>query len=140
MAVCQGKMNEINWFWVCLHKFMKAKSYFDNLLVVVIRNGCGLLGLQTLRSIVFQEPIDEMSWFFVCWYKFRKAKSYYNIYQLSMLKKRWGFRDHETLKSGVSHKWFDEVSTLIEWFLCTESYGYLLKLPKLAILGWHCLA
>ena len=32
------------------------------------------------------------------------------------------------------------MSTLTEWFLCTEKDGYQLKLPKLAILGWHCLA
>ena len=80
LAVCQRKMNEINWFLVCWYKFMKAKSYFNNFLVVVIRNGCGLLCLQTLKSALLQEPIDEVSWFFVYWYKFRKAKSYYNIY------------------------------------------------------------
>ena len=57
-----------------------------------------------------------------------------------MVKKGWGFRDLGTFKSDVSHKWFNEVSTLIERFLCTESDGYPLKLPKFAILGWHCLA
>ena len=72
---------------VCFYKFTKAKSYFNNILVVVMRNGCGLLGLQTLKYAVLQEPIDEMSWFFVCWYKFKKAKSYYNIYWLSMVKR-----------------------------------------------------
>ena len=57
-----------------------------------------------------------------------------------MVKKGWGFRDLGTFKSDVSHKWFNEVSTLIEIFLCTESDGYPLKLPKFAILGWHRLA
>ena len=57
-----------------------------------------------------------------------------------MVEKGWGFRDHGTLKLGVSHKWFDELSRLIEWYLYTESDGYPLKLPKFAILGWHCLA
>ena len=56
-----------------------------------------------------------------------------------MVKKGWGFRDHGTPNSGVSHKWFDELSRLAEWFLCTESDGYPLKLPIFAISGWHCL-
>ena len=81
LAVCQGKMNEINWFSVCWYKFMKAKSYFNNFLaVVVVKNVCGLLGLRTLKSAVLQGPINEMSWLFVCWYKVRKAKSYFNNY------------------------------------------------------------
>ena len=40
---------------------MKAKSYFKDFLVVVIRNVCGLLGVQTLKYALLQEPIDEMS-------------------------------------------------------------------------------
>ena len=42
--------------------------------MVVVKNGCGLLGLGTLKSAVLQGQIDEISWFFV--YKFRKAESY----------------------------------------------------------------
>ena len=74
MAVCQGEMSEINWFLVCLYNFSKAKSYFSNFLVVLFKNGRGLLGLGTLKSVISQEPIDEMSWFFACWYKYRKPK------------------------------------------------------------------
>ena len=41
---------------------MKAKSYFNNFLaVVVVKNVCGLLGLRTLKSAVLQGPINEMS-------------------------------------------------------------------------------
>ena len=40
---------------------MKAKSYFNNFFVVVIRNGYGFLGFETLKSAVLQEPIDEMN-------------------------------------------------------------------------------
>ena len=64
VAVCQGKMYEINSFLVCWYKFMKARSYFNHFLVVVVKNGCGLLGLGTLKSVLLQGPIDEMSWFF----------------------------------------------------------------------------
>ena len=40
---------------------MKAKSYFNNFLVVVFKNGCGFLGVGTLKSAVLQEPVDQMS-------------------------------------------------------------------------------
>ena len=80
LAVCQGKLNEINWFLVCWCKFMKAKNHVNNFVVVVVKNGWGLLGLWALKSAVLQGPINEMSWFFVCWYKFRKPKSYFNNY------------------------------------------------------------
>ena len=80
LAVCQGKLNEINWFLVCWYRFMKAKSHVNNFVVVVVKNGWGLLGLWALKSAVLQGPINEMSWFFVCWYKFRKPKSYFNNY------------------------------------------------------------
>ena len=40
---------------------MKAKSYFNNFLVVVVKNGFAHLGLGTLKSAVLQKPIDEMS-------------------------------------------------------------------------------
>ena len=40
---------------------MKAESYVNNFLVVVIRNGCGLLDLGMLKSAVSQEPTDKMN-------------------------------------------------------------------------------
>ena len=40
---------------------MKAKSYFNNFLVVLVKNGHGLLGPGTLKSAVLQRPVDEMS-------------------------------------------------------------------------------
>ena len=75
LGVCQGKINETNWFLVCWYEFMKVKSYFNSLWVVVVRNEGGLKDLGTPKSSVSQGPIDEMSWFFVRWYKFGKAKS-----------------------------------------------------------------
>ena len=41
--------------------------------MVVIKNGRGLLGLETLKSAVSQELIDELGWFYACWYKFMHA-------------------------------------------------------------------
>ena len=80
---------------------MKAKSYFSKFLVVVVKNGCGILGLGTLKFVLLQDQL--MKW----------GKSYSNNNLLGMVKKRWGFGDHETLKAGASQKWFDELTTLI---------------------------
>ena len=41
LAVYQEKMNDINWFFVCSYKFIKAKNYFNNFWVVV-KNGRGV--------------------------------------------------------------------------------------------------
>ena len=70
LAVCQGEMNEINWFLVRWYKFWNAKSYFK----IVLKNGPDLLGLGILKSVVSQEPNDEMDWFFACWYNLGKLK------------------------------------------------------------------
>ena len=81
------------------------------------KNGCGLLGLRTLKSAVSQEWIDELGWFFVCWYKLMKAKSYFNNHQVVVVKNGQGLKGCGALKQGISYKWFDELSRLIEWFL-----------------------
>ena len=41
----------------------KAKSYFNNFWMDVVKNGCDHLGHGTLNSVVSQELIDELSWF-----------------------------------------------------------------------------
>ena len=101
---------------------------------MLVRNGCGLLGLQTLKSTVSKEWIDEKSWLFSCWYKFRKAKSYFN-------KNEWGLIDHGTLESVVSQKWCDNLSILIEWFLHANSDGIIFDLMATPIYFvlylWH---
>ena len=91
--------------------------------MVVIKNGCGLLGLRTLKYAQSQEWISELGWFFACWYKFMKAKSYFNNYWVGVVKNEQGLKDRGTLKPGISHKWFDELSRLIEWFLHADSDG-----------------
>ena len=40
---------------------MKSKTHFNNFLVVVVKNGHGVLGLGNLKSAVSQGPIDEMN-------------------------------------------------------------------------------
>ena len=91
--------------------------------MVVIKNGCGLLGLQTPKAAVSQEWVNELGWFFACWYKFMKAKSYFNNYWMGVIKNGRGLKDRRILKPGISHKWFDELSRLIEWFLHAASDG-----------------
>ena len=61
LAVSQVGLNGINWFLVWWYKSKKAKSYFNNFCVVVVKTVCGLLGLETVKSDVSQEWIDEMS-------------------------------------------------------------------------------
>ena len=52
---------QIDWYFACWYKFRKAKNYFNNFWVVLVKNKCGLLGHVTLKP---QEWVDEMSWFF----------------------------------------------------------------------------
>ena len=44
----------MNWtdLYACWYKFGKAKNYFNKIWVVVVKNGCGLLGHGTLISTV----------------------------------------------------------------------------------------
>ena len=123
MAVSQKGINGINLILVCWQKFWKAKSYFNNFWMLVIKNGCGLLGLGALKSAVSQEWFDGLGWFFACWYKFMKAKSYFNNYWVGVVKNGWDLKDRGSLKPGISQKWFDELSRLIEWFLHANSDG-----------------
>ena len=103
LAAFQEGNNGIDWFLVCLCKFRKAKSYFNNYWVVIVKNEYGLLSVETLR-------------FFAWWYKFRKAKSYFNNCWVGMVKNERDLLDHGTLKLGVSHKWLDELISLTKWF------------------------
>ena len=94
--------------------------------MVVMKNGCRLLGVGTLKSAVSQEWTDELGWFFASWYKFMKAKSYFNNYWVGVVENGRGLKDRGNLKPGISYKWFDELSRLIEWFLHADSNGILL--------------
>ena len=43
LAVSQYKIDEIYWFFGCWYKFRKAKSYFNEFWVGMVKNGHGLL-------------------------------------------------------------------------------------------------
>ena len=74
LASSQEGNNGINWFWMSLYKFRKAKSNFRKFWVIVVKSGWELLGCETLESAISQDWKAEMSWFFACCCKFRKAK------------------------------------------------------------------
>ena len=58
LVVSQKRIKGINWFLVCYKNSGKPKVtliIFGNFWMVVIKNGCGLLGLGALKSVVSQE-------------------------------------------------------------------------------------
>ena len=65
-AVSQEWINEMGWFFACWYKFIKAKSYFNNYWVSVIKNG---QGLETLKPGISHKWFDELNrlieWFFM---------------------------------------------------------------------------
>ena len=54
----------MNWFFVCWCKFKNTKSYFNDFLVGLVKNGYGHLVHDTLKSA---EWAYGLSWFFACW-------------------------------------------------------------------------
>ena len=63
-TVSQELMDGMNWFFAYWCKFRKAKSYFTDFWVGVVRNGHAPLVRETQKSA---EWVYELSWFFTCW-------------------------------------------------------------------------
>ena len=72
--------------------------------MAVVKNGCGLLDQETLKSAVSQES-ELIKWadFFACWYKVRKTNVNVVIIGWAWSKMGIKFRSYGTLKSGASH-------------------------------------
>ena len=64
LAVSQERIDVMNWFFTCCCKFRKAKSYFNDFWVGLVRNEFSHLVHETLKSA---EWIYGLSWFFACW-------------------------------------------------------------------------
>ena len=64
MAASQEWIDGMNWCWC---KFRKAKSYFSDFWVGVVKNGLPHLVQETLKSAVFLEWVYKLSLFFACW-------------------------------------------------------------------------
>ena len=88
-------------------QFRKAKSYYNNHWVALVKDGWGLLSYGTQKSA------DESSWFCACWYKFRKDKNYLNSFWVVVVKNEYGLLGHGTLKSAVPQELFDELSRFV---------------------------
>ena len=87
-------------------------------LVIVVKNGRGLLDHETMKSAVSQEiELIKRADFFACWYKFRKANVNLIIIGWTWSKMGQTVRSYKTLKSSSSHIWFDQSRRLIQWFL-----------------------
>ena len=58
-VVSQEWFTRLICFFACWYNFMKIKNNFNNFWMVVVKNGCGLLGHGVLKSALSQEWIDE---------------------------------------------------------------------------------
>ena len=59
-AVSQEWIDELGWFFASWYKFRKAKSYFNNYWVGVVRDGQGLIDHGTLKPFVSHKWFDEL--------------------------------------------------------------------------------
>ena len=70
-AISQEWINKMSWVFACWDKFRKAKSYFNDYWVGMVKNGqdpidnMGLLNQAYLNW--FDELIRLMEWFLACW-------------------------------------------------------------------------
>ena len=55
------RINEMSWFCACWYKFKKAKSYFDNYWVYIVKNEWGLIDHGTLKSGASHKWFDKLS-------------------------------------------------------------------------------
>ena len=60
LTVSEKWTGKIKRFFSCWHKFRKAKSWFNDLWVGVVKNGYGFLVHETLKSAVSSEWIYEL--------------------------------------------------------------------------------
>ena len=58
--------DEKGWFFAYWCRFIKVKSYLENIGMGMVKNGCGYSGLKALKLDVSQEGINRVNWFLVC--------------------------------------------------------------------------
>ena len=59
LTVSPEHNDEKAWFWVCCYRLMQIKSWFKNIGVGLVKNGCGHAGLRTLKLAVSQKELME---------------------------------------------------------------------------------
>ena len=54
--------DSMNWtdFFACSYKFRKAKSYFNNYLVVMVKNGEGLIDHRTAKQVYLTNDLMNL--------------------------------------------------------------------------------
>ena len=60
-AVSQEWIDELGWFFACWYKFMKAKSYFNNYWMGVVKNGQSVKDRRILKPGISHKWFDELS-------------------------------------------------------------------------------
>ena len=60
-------------FFACWYKFIKIKSWFKNIGMSLVVNGCPHSGCRNLKLAVSHKDINGINWVSVFWYKLRKA-------------------------------------------------------------------
>ena len=59
-AVSQESIDKLSWFFACWYKFRKAKSYFNNYWVDIVKNARDLIEHRTLKPSVSHKWFDEL--------------------------------------------------------------------------------
>ena len=67
LTVYQKLTDGINWFFACWYKSRKAKIWFNDFWMGMVKNGHDLLVQETLKSAVSWEWIYKLSWLFEWW-------------------------------------------------------------------------
>ena len=95
---CISRINRWDKLIVCmLIQITTIKSWSIFFWGVIVKNGYGQYGHETLKLTVSQKWTDGMKWVFVCCYKFRKTKSWFNYFWVDVVKNDHGLLVHETL-------------------------------------------
>ena len=87
-AVSQEGIYELVWFFTCWFKFTKAKSYFDNYWVDMVKNGQGLIDHGILKPGVSHTWFDELSRL-IEWFLYAGSDGI-NFYCVSLTPRCWG--------------------------------------------------
>ena len=114
--------------------FRKAKSYYDNYWVELIKKG-------TLKSAIFNEWIDNLSWLFASWCKLWYTKNYFINFWEVMVKNGCYFLGRWTRNSAVSQEWMGKFSWFFaSWWWCNVLVRLLIFICifEFQIMGTNC--
>ena len=67
LTICPEHNDEKAWLFAHWYRLMEIKSWLKNIVVGVVKNGCGHSCLKILKLAVSQKGITVINWFLVCW-------------------------------------------------------------------------